>query len=395
MYSALLALCLWTCVEPFEPEVGTYESALVVDGVFSDSELPSKVYLSRSFGYNAIVAPVVTGAEVMIEDDKGNSTILEETAEGTYETNPALFPGQVGTSYRLLIKTPDGNQFESDWEPMKTAPPVEAIEARFKEKEQDNPLLNPVLGLELYLSTRDTENNTRYYRWEFEETYEYALRYPAEIRVEFGSPPARGNDEIFAINGLEFEGFRCWKTEASRQILVATTNNLTEDVLADFPFHFVSNKTPRLSKRYSILVKQYAISKRNYEFLSKIKEINQTTGSLFDAIPNEVFGNISSSDGKNIPVLGYFSAAGVSTKRAFFDRLDTPFGSIPPRGPECSNDTIPLNFNTLYSKLNFNDWELYNYHVNDFGQVLGYILSRPPCMRCAGNDATNVEPDFW
>lgn len=395
IYIVLIALGAWTCVDPFEPEVGEYERTLVVDGVFSNGEEPSRVYLSRSFDYDAIEVPVITGAEVIIEDDQGNSTVLEETEEGTYQTNPAQFPGQIGRSYRLLINTPDGNRFESDWELMKAAPPIENIEAEYMEREQDDPLLGPIIGLQLYLNTRDTEKNTRYYRWEFVETYEYALRHPPFIRVEFGASPGRGDDEIIDIVGSEFEGFRCWKTEASRQILVASTENLTEDVIADFPIHFVSNKTPRLYLRYSILVKQYAVSKRNYEYLNTVKEINQTTGSLFDAIPNEVFGNISSSDGKNIPVLGYFSVAGVSTKRAFLDRQDTPFLTIPPSGPACLNDTIPLSFGTLYSKLNFSGWKLYDYHVNDNDERIGYLLTRLPCTSCAGNDATNVKPDFW
>lgn len=395
IYAVLIALCVWTCVDPFEPEVGDYDSALVVDGVFSDSDQPSKVFLSRSFDYNAIEVPLVSGAQVVIEDDQGNSHVLEETKEGTYETNPAQFSGQIGRTYRLLINTPDGNRFESSWEAMKAAPPIETIEGEFMERERDDPLQGSLPGLQLYLSTRDSEHNTRYYRWEFEETYQYLLRHPPVIRVEFGSPPARGNDEIFDIDVADFEGFRCWKTEASRQILVATTENLTEDVVSDFPLHFISNRTPRLAYRYSILVKQYAISKENYEFLNTVRELNQTTGSLFDAIPNEVFGNISSAEGKNVPVLGYFSVAGISTKRVFFDRSDNPFSSFPPLGPECLNDTIPLSFSTLNSKVNFNDWQLYDYHVNDNEERIGYLLSRLPCTRCAGNDATNVKPDFW
>ncbi len=395
IYAALIALGLWTCVDPYQPEVGDYESTLVVDGVFTNSDEPSQVYLSRSFDYNAIEAPVVTGAQVMIEDDQGNSIMLEETKDGTYETNPIQFRGQIGRSYRLLINTPDGNRFESPWEVMKAAPPIETIEAEFMEREPDDPLQGPIPGLQLYLSTRDSEKNTRYYRWEFEETYQYLLRHPPVIRAEFGSPPGRGNDEIIDIDVADFEGFRCWKTEESRQILVASTENLTEDVVSDFPLHFISDRTPRLAYRYSILVKQYALSKENFEFLNTVRELNQTTGSLFDAIPNEVFGNISSSDGKNIPVLGYFSVAGISTKRVFYDRSDSPFTSFPPLGPTCLNDTIPLSFGTLYSKLNFNSWKLYDYHVNDNDERIGYLLSRLPCTRCAGNDATNVEPDFW
>ncbi len=395
IYVTLLACCIGACVEPFQPEVGEYDSTLVVDGIFSNSDEPSIVLLSRSFAYADDQGPPIEGAQLMIEDDQGNSTSLTETQAGVYETNPATFKGQIGRSYRLLILTPEGEAFESDWEIMKAAPPIESVRSQFEERIPDDALRNPVPGMQFLVSTKDPENNTQFYHWEFVETYEYGLRYPAIIEVAFGDRPGRGDDEVSFVKLEDYEGFRCWKTEKSTRILIASTENRTEDIIEDFPIHFVSNITPRLYRRYSLLVKQYAVSKANYEYLRIIKETNQTTGSLFDPIPNELFGNIKNSSGKDIPVLGYFSVAGVSTSRTFVDRTDLPLGVLVPFGPECPLDTIPLNFGSLYNQINFNNKILFNYEYSLTGNPINYILTRPECAECSALEATNVRPDFW
>ncbi len=394
-YLIFLAFALWTCVEPFEPEVGAYDSTLVVDGLFSNSEEPSVITLSRSFPYSEKVGFFIENATVVIEDDQGGRVQLAEAEPGVYQTDPAVFKGQNGRSYRLLINTPDGNQFESDWEEMKPAPPIDNLYFAVEEKIPDDPTLRPRPGAQVYISAKDAENNTRYYRWEYVETYQFGLRYPPILRVDYGSRPGNGEDEVVWLFGEEFEGGRCWKTERSTELIIATTENLTQDVVQDFPLRFVSNTTSRLYIRYSLLVKQYATSQAYYEFLRKIQEINQTTGSLFDPIPNEVFGNIRSSDGKDIPVLGYFGVAGVSERRLFINRADLPRGFGAPFGPTCLNDTIDLNFQTLFDKTKSGSLVVYDHLYNLFGSPIGFVMSQPPCTSCAASDATNEIPDFW
>ncbi len=48
---SLLTIVLIRCVEPYEPELIDYESTLVVDGFYNNSDSPSTVVISRSFGY--------------------------------------------------------------------------------------------------------------------------------------------------------------------------------------------------------------------------------------------------------------------------------------------------------------------------------------------------------
>lgn len=394
-FATILAGCLWTCVEPFQPETGKYDSSIVVDGSFTNSEEPSIVKLSRSFAFDEAEGPPIQGAQLIIEDDVGNSTILLETHPGVYQTEPSTYKGKIGRRYRLLILIPEGEELQSDWEELKAAPPVEAIDYQFEEKIPDNPQAQPIQGMQLLLSTRAPENNTRFYRWEFEETYAYGIRYPAAIRVEFGARPGRGQDEVFPIGPDEYEGFTCWKTEKSTRILIASTDHKTEDIIEDFPIHYVDNSTSRLYRRYSILIKQYAVSKGYFEYLKALRETNQTTGSLFDPIPNELFGNIKSSNEKEVSVLGYFSVAGVTSKRVFISREEIPLGIFFPSGPSCVLDTLPLNFGTLHDELKFHKTELFDYLYAPFGIPIGFIVTNPECAKCSTLGATNVKPDYW
>lgn len=383
------------CVQPFEPEVGEYDSTLVVDGLFTDGADTSTIFLSRSFSYSEKNGAPISGAKVVIEDDQGGRMELVETVPGAYRTDPSIISGEAGRRYRLLVSTPEGDQFESEWELMKSSPPIDELYAVYEEKTPDDPTEELIPGVQIYLSTQDTENNTRYYRWEYEETYQFGLRFPPIIRVDFSDRPGNGQDQVVWLFGEEFEGGQCWKTEQSTRVLVGTTENLTQDLVKDLPLLYVDNTTSRLYIRYSLLVRQYAISETYYDFLRKIEAVNQTTGSLFDPIPNEVFGNIRSSDGKGIPVLGYFAVAGVSQRRIFVNREDLPRGIGAPFGPECLADTVEYNFRELWSKVRSGAFVPYDYHYNDFGNIIGFVLTQPRCARCAASGATNKTPEFW
>ena len=389
-------LLLYACVEPFEPEVAEYDSTLVVDALFSNSDSASIVRITRSIGLLETEPVFVENASVVIEDDQGGSTTLQQISPGIYVTDPKVYKGEVGKRYRLLIDA-GGNRFESDWQLMKPSPPIGDIDFEVVQIVPDDPIVSPIQGVQLYLDTKDTENQTRFYRWEWVETYAYRNPDPPRIRVEFSGFGRDRTAEFFTIPPAEFEGFNCWKSGRSTEILIASTENLVEDQVMDFPLLFVDNKSPRLSLRYSILVRQYAISKDYYLFLEKVEQLNETTGSLFDPIPNEVFGNIQSGDGKDIPVLGYFGVGGATEKRIFIDRLDLGVPMAIPTGPPCVHDTVEVgDISGLYNAVETKGEILYDYHRVGFANtIVGYLLTEEHCAFCAANGATRVKPDFW
>ncbi len=383
------------CIEPFEPDVSEYDSRLVVDGLFSNSNEPSRVFLSRSFGLDQEEPESISGATVVIEEDTGNSVQLTEINPGEYLSNPDMLRGIPGRSYRLLINLPDGQRFESDWELLKEPSPIGTIRSEFEERIPDEIGARPVRGIQFYLSTEDPLSNTVYYRWEWVQTYIYNLPHPRFIEVDFLDDSPNGRVDVRSLTGSDFEGFQCYKTERSAEILTATTENLTKDEVVDFPLNFVTDERSQLYLRYTLLARQYAISQDYFEYLRRLEQVNETTGTLFDPIPDELFGNIKAVDQSEVPVLGYFGTGGVSELRIWVDREDLPRGFVAPPGPSCSTDTIPLIFSELYEKLLSPSNVLYDYQRNFIGTPIGFLLSQPECTSCADYDATNIPPEFW
>ncbi len=277
---------------------------------------------------------------------------------GSYETDPLIHKGEIGRSYRLLINIPGGGQYASGWETMLAAAPIGDVETEYQERERNNPNAKDQKGVQVFLSNEDTEHDISFYKWEFAETYQYTLVFPPEIDAVFGSNPGSGQDSIIIIPRQLLHGRICYKTEYSKSITTRSSEGLTENKISRLPLTFISNETLRLFIRYSMLLKQFAITKEYHENLRKIAEVNQTSGSLFDPIPNEIFGNIKNVDNDREPVLGYFGVGGVSEKRIFIERSDLPLGFFGSFEDRCESDTIPLDFKHLYSRVKVGNFEL-------------------------------------
>ncbi|WP_332369297.1 DUF4249 family protein [Spirosoma telluris] len=61
----------------------------------------------------------------------------------------------------MHIKTAKGTDYYSDFVPIITTPPIDSVSWRT----QDNSVF-------FSLTTHDPKNNTHYYRWEYDETWE-------------------------------------------------------------------------------------------------------------------------------------------------------------------------------------------------------------------------------
>ena len=398
-FLSLLTIVFIRCVEPYEPELIDYESTLVVDGFYNNSDSPSTVVISRSFGYKEDTPEYIDNAQITIEDDQGVAITLLPMGYGSYETDPLIHKGEIGRSYRLLINIPGGSHYASGWETMLAVSPIGDVETEYQERERNNPNAKDQKGVQVFLSNEDAEHDVSFYKWEFEETYQYTLAFPPEIDAIFESNPGSGQDSIIIIPRQLLQGRICYKTEYSKSITTGSSEGLSENKISRLPFTFISNETLRLFIRYSMLLKQFSITKEYHENLRKIAEVNQTSGSLFDPIPNEIFGNIKNIDNDREPVLGYFGVGGVSEKRIFIERSDLPlkfFGSFEDR---CASDTIPLDFKHLYSRVKAGNFALSKFdrivEGPSAGTPIGYILAKPLCVFCTASDATNQAPDFW
>jgi hypothetical protein len=116
----------------------------------------------------------------------------------------------------------------------------------------------------------------------------------------------------------------CFGNGNSGNILLNSTAALTQDVAYQFPLTTIDGTSEKISIRYSILVTQTALTKEAYAFWESMKKSTESLGSIFDAQPSQLVGNIHNVADAAEPVIGYISAGTTQTKRIFIDKKELP-----------------------------------------------------------------------
>ncbi|MFD1142733.1 DUF4249 domain-containing protein [Larkinella insperata] len=373
--SILVSLLIGSCVDPYNPpEVTAPNTFLVVDG-FLNGAGASTIRLSRTQNLKeGAKPPAELNATVLVEGENGSSQPFTEQGNGTYTlTDGGL---QFGQKYRLRIRTAAGRDYESDYVTIKQTPKIDSVTWQPQAE-----------GLQFYVTTHDPNNQTKYYRWEYEETWEYYSAFVS--RVEY-------LNKTFVYRSENVN--TCWRSDQSTGIFVGSSTQLTQDVISNFPLVFISNSTSnRLKVRYSLLVKQYALTDEAYEFWQNLKKNTESLGSLFDPQPFQPLGNIHGVTDPGETVVGYVSGYSVEEKRVFVQAYELPSWRVPTMYESCVEDTLPLQ-PTREKSSAFEMAEAGFVPIDEVlsmsGQVIGYRMSTAYCVDCR-TVGTNVKPSFW
>lgn len=101
------ALALTSCQKVVDIEVNTSSSQMVIEGNITNVRGTQYVKISRSVAYTSTnVYPAVSGADVRVNDNAGNSWKFTEQSPGLYSFGPLR--GQAGRTYTLNV---DGNTY--------------------------------------------------------------------------------------------------------------------------------------------------------------------------------------------------------------------------------------------------------------------------------------------
>lgn len=324
LISAGLVLLLNGCVETFDPVLDDSEvlDLLVVEGLISNDtgafgvSLTSSVPVYNKDPNTVSVYPPVSGAEVQIMDDHGNTYLLREEKAGWYETEEKDLKGVPGYSYTLLITTREGSHYESSWVLMQEAPEIEGLsyeKVTYTYFDQDTPYEENWINI--LLDTRALEDELSYFKWEFEETWEFQM--PTYISVAHGTGQSSPPPSIHTVD-IEDIKKHCWVSASSQSILVKSTIDSPTNEISDFVIQSLGPPEDKLNIKYSILVKQYVLNRELYDFFRIVREANEETGGIYEKTPAKIIGNINCCDGSE-QALGYFMASAVKTKRIFID----------------------------------------------------------------------------
>jgi Domain of unknown function (DUF4249) len=357
------------CRKPFEPAViREGSSILVVDGTINiDGANPTVFTLSRTSNLSdSAAAHPEPLAGVDVEAKDGRHFNLREVATGQYQAQlPAL---AMSGSYRVNIRTNDGAVYQSDFAQGETTPVIDSLHWQQGD------------GVRITVATHDPANSTHFYRWELDETYEYHSAYDAIWLVENGMIRLRDTSERTHI---------CYLTRPGPNIVTASTIQLSQDVVTDQQLVIIPQGSEKLQFKYSVLVRQYALSAASYNYWQILKKNSQELGSLFDAQPSQLVGNLHCVSSPSTPVIGYVTASTITQKRLIIDNAQlTQWPVTDTSASFCTTKIVDSNY----------PFYLYPdtaYTVYFFPMNGGMSVAPKKCIDCTLRGGTTIKPSFW
>lgn len=384
MFLSFFSLILNSCTEPYALQTNTYQEALVVEATITNEFKKQEITLTKTAKFEDTETQIEKGAEVYITDNKGNKYNFAEDS-GKY-VSTTEFQASANAEYRLNINTKNGRSFESTIEKLPAINPMQSVTATVETQDS-------LRGVAIRVNTYDPTNSSKYYRYEYEETYKII------------APKWVGSKATFDATGLvlvpnDTDIITCYSTKKNTEILLNSTVGFNED-RANYVVRFISDQNYIISHRYSILVKQYIENLASYNYYKTLKKMSDSGSILSPTQPGILLGNISSSNGSNDRIVGYFDVASVSTERIYFNYADLfPFERLPPYYTDCKEFCYaPYPFNPEPCTHD-GDYPL----DLDLGKITFYAgTSSPgsyifwvnaPCGDCT-SFSSNIKPTFW
>jgi hypothetical protein len=304
---SLLSSLAWLsagCLTPIDLDVDLRDNTPTVNGQIST--LPGRTYVQLGVTslYNSQPEPV-SFASVRIVDDQGNVHSLMETAPGRYTNESAV--ATAGRTYQLLVDTFDGKAYSSEIVSTPPAPGTDASYYQIKQEEytdKDGAVRNGWF-VKSYVNS-DLSPESTYLRWEVEEVFKIS---PTDFPDPFGDVPTpcyisqnADPQRIVLLNRLvaKFDGLKEYLV-ASRQV--------------DWTF----------KERHYFTVYQSSLTAEAHDYWQKVAKLGGQVGSIFDAPPAEITGNITWTNRPAIRVYGNFQAVSESYSRFFIVPTDLPF----------------------------------------------------------------------
>jgi len=312
-YLAFLLLASFltnSCIDDINLNIDNDVQLLTVDGLIADSlqEYTIKVSLSAIIGVSTddLKTPV-SNASVIVYDDAGGAFEFTEGKAGVYTRT---MQGEVGKSYYVEVKTPEGKTIRSKPSILPPSAPLldpsvsvsqNLIISSTGRSYYDNRL---VLAMNADLSGIA---DPPYLRWRAQGEYEFGENYPGIINRKI----------CYVKTNIDFNNIR-----------IFDAHDLSDGKLNNEPFLNLKYDY-HFAFQYCFHLLQYSLSEEEYKYWENVRDIVTTSGSIYDPPPGTVRGNLYNTDDPNEQIMGYFSVDGLSTRRFFTNAVDLNVAAAP------------------------------------------------------------------
>jgi hypothetical protein len=377
----LLALVfLSACVERYFPnDLYLKKDLLVINAHITDEPGTQTIEISRSAHPEQPSFNPELGCYVILLREDGESREFRDDAQPGYYTadlDPDFL--RPGILFQVQVVTADGNEYHSDFDKIRPAPPIDSIYYEVEYMTYDV-AKDPVPGIRFYIDFTYDDEVYEYLRWELTETYEFHNPYTeAFIMINRWTTrplPEEDNPRI------------CYITRALPATHSLSTNDLEFGSFQQ-AFDFVPNDQmeQKLLFKYSLLVRQYSLGPEAYYYWEELGKNSQEQGVIFTKQPALIKSNICNIADENEKVLGFFTMSGVQEARGIASdvpgpRKPDPYYCLPvDKGPGTSQ---PTSFPAFFARATYDGATVYeevSHHCVDCREYRG---------------STNIKPDYW
>ena len=386
----ILILLPFGCISEFKAELSFEEDdILVVAGdIIENTEVD--FVLSKSFSINSANPPAesqnVVATVTVVGSDGYQSSPATPMGKGVYRLAIGELKDDVAYGLRIGYY---GNTYTSQPSTPLRTPEIDEISLAQPEEYGD---------VSLQVSTHDdTSSEPRYFIWNYQEDWEFPAWKYTRLYVH------QLSQNLIIIDTVNYNyKYVCWKKNTVNELLIGTTEMLTENRLVNKELLNYPSGDERFRSLYCLTLTQKAISKEAYEYYKSKKTENEEMGGIFTPQPSEVKSNVVCRTDPSKRTIGFVSVVkNITRKRVFVSEEDITRhwrpgctlmseGAVEAEQQKYGYKT-PEDYLLSTGKEPVGDW-FSDGKIVDM-EIHGY--ADRSCVDCVLGGGTKDKPDFW
>jgi Domain of unknown function (DUF4249) len=285
----LIGFTTLSCIEEIRFDSEDVDGALVVDGFANAGQGPHVLKLSRTADLRRSVFPTVDNALVYLVSGVGSRTEYNFVGEGEYEIDSGLVEILHGEKYWIEIQT-EGSTYISEPE---IVPSLVAADSSWF-------VINGGY-IEVWVGNSKPDIDRVFLKWNVTNYFAFT-----ELRWS----PLASPKTCYVIQPFNPQVIPLF--DASRIMANGRYDIMLGEKFIDELF----------GNPQSFLIEQQSLSQNAFEYYSRLNLVSSQSGSIFDAQPASVAGNVSNINDPDEQVFGYFSCVATDTTLFFTYRGD-------------------------------------------------------------------------
>jgi len=322
-----LLVFIASCKEPYNPDIDTNVSGIVINGLITDEPGPYTVNLTRPISFYGIQSVPVQNANVYVTDENNNTFYFYETLPGVYKSDPQNFKTAYYSKYTLNVFTKDGHRYLSTPQVLYPKGTIDSVHSVVRNKTMttyQNGLgerIKDINGVD-FICNFYGSSDSPYFRYsnmlivEFDKKYSYI-----HLDTPFYS-------QHCWIKYIPYQHLNLSDIKSNQQLLGFCPLDSNFYGTLSRPLYSCDPPAPKcligfLQTKillFAITFKQYHVNKDVYNYFKDVNSQLDASQKFLDPINIQCDGNLVSISNPDEHVMGVFEVSSVSLKSYLYHK---------------------------------------------------------------------------